>query len=231
MHNIKPQLEKRFIDAEDLEIRIDETEGEPTKITCYAARFNVFSKDLGGFVEILRPGLFKRSLESKRDVIANLDHDNTKILARTKADNLRLSEDSIGLRFEMDIPNTTVGKDTAENIKNGNLRGASFAFIPIKENFREEPDRLIRELLDVDLFDVSVVTTPVYEQTEVSLRSLEEFRAKQAEATEVEDTEATTEEPAVEEVVSAVSADNEQPEDEFTPDVWLELEQKQRELE
>jgi hypothetical protein len=174
-------IEKRFIPSSEVELRIDQNENKPTMIVGYAAVFGKLSEDLGGFREMIRPGTFKRSIESRSDIIGNVDHENSRILARTKAGSLRLAEDSIGLRCEMDIPDTTEGRDVVENIKNGNYSGMSFAFRCVSDEFRKEGDQIYRTLTDVDLFDTAVVVMPAYSSTEVSLRSLEEWRKKEEE--------------------------------------------------
>jgi len=153
-------------------------EGNASKRTLkgYAAVFNSPSQDLGGFVEIIRNGAFSRCLDQPdTDVRALVDHDPSKILGRSTSGTLRLMEDSIGLRCEIDLPNTTLGNDTYESVKRGDLSQMSFGFYAVSENWLANPSgqpAALREIDDADVFDVSVVTFPAYEGTSIGARSL-----------------------------------------------------------
>lgn len=151
-----------------LELRQDL--GEPLKIRGYAAVFNQLSEELMWFRERIIPGAFKNSL--KNDVRALVSHDSSRILGRTKSGTLTLREDEHGLYTEITPPNTTLGHDTVESIKRGDLDQMSFGFNVVNARWAVEDGKDIRELLEVDLFDVSVVAFPAYPQTEVSVRSL-----------------------------------------------------------
>jgi uncharacterized protein len=78
------------------------------KLTGYAATYNVEAR-IADFVEVIRPGAFAGSLG--QDILALVDHNPTRLLARTKSGTLRLSEDDKGLRFELDVPDTSDGRD------------------------------------------------------------------------------------------------------------------------
>jgi phage head maturation protease len=112
---------------------------------------------------------------------------------------LRISKDDDALRYDVDIPDTVAGRDTATYIKRGDIRGSSFAFVPdygtINWIDRSDEKKLpIREIHDIAvLFDVSPVINPAYpsssaglrEQDEdypVALRELHQWRADQAKA-------------------------------------------------
>ena len=128
------------------------------KVGGYAAVYNSESEDLGGFVEVIRPGAFKRSLNGNPDVVALVHHRPELVLGRTSAGTLRLLEDARGLQFEIDLPDTTAGRDIMVSVERGDVRGASFAFsVPDKGqvwNFGE--DRTLRELLDVNVHDITL---------------------------------------------------------------------------
>ena len=135
----------------------------------YAARFGVEAR-ITDFVEVIRAGAFGGSLAGGRDILALVDHDTTKILARTKSGNLKLSEDSNGLQFELSVPDTQPGRDVLALAERGDLGGMSFAFTVPKNGERWTGRK--RELLAVDLHEISVVSAwPAYEGTIVVPRS------------------------------------------------------------
>lgn len=157
---------------EQVEFRAAEEDKPPT-IRGYAAIFNAIA-DLGYFREKIMPGAFKRALKEKQDVRALVDHDPAMIIGRSKAGTLKLREDDKGLHVEIIPPETTVGRDVVESLKRGDLDQMSFGFIPVKWRWIEPTERgqmPTREIEDVDLFDVSIVAYPAYEQTSVSVRS------------------------------------------------------------
>lgn len=176
-------LEKRKLTFKGLTIesRAD-GDNQPIKIRGYAAIFDSETTIAGLFREVIRKGAFTRAINEKQDVRALVDHDPSKILGRTKSGTLILREDSKGLYVEIDPPETQIGIDTVASIKRGDIDQMSFGFIPKKTSWIEEADNPIkdlREILDVELFDVSVVTYPAYEDTEVSIRSAQEILEKE----------------------------------------------------
>lgn len=137
----------------------------------YAAKFNSRSENLGGFYEVIEPGAFGRSLKSRNDVKLLVNHDTGRVLASSRSKTLRLYEDSVGLRVEADLPNTTDGRDMAELLKRGDLSSMSFGFNVIKDAWNSEGD--MRTLKSVRLFEVSIVAFPAYQATEASVRGLD----------------------------------------------------------
>lgn len=150
-----------------LELRQDS--GEPLKIRGYAAVFNELSEGLW-FRERILPGAFNSSL--KNDVRALVGHDSTQILGRTKSKTLTLRADDKGLYVEIQPPDTALGHDTVESVKRGDLDQMSIGFYTVTDQWKTEDKEQVRELVDVDLFDVSVVAFPAYKQTSASVRSL-----------------------------------------------------------
>jgi Escherichia/Staphylococcus phage prohead protease len=144
----------------------------------YAAVFGKPSQDLGGFTESVRPGAFTRSLASPAGILALYDHDTRSILGRVGAGTLRLMEDTRGLQFEIDLPDTTVGKDLSVLIQRGDIAGASFAFTTPKggDHWSLRDGDPHRELLDVDLREITVTANPAYLDTEVAKRHLFSYR-------------------------------------------------------
>lgn len=136
-------------------------------LTGYAATFDNETR-IGGFVERIAPGAFRQTLSEGRDILALLDHRADVLLGRTKSGTLTLTEDSKGLRFDLQLPDTTAGRDLVELAQRGDLGGMSFGFKAIDESWNGNT----RELRAVELHEISVVQSwPAYQQTEISLRN------------------------------------------------------------
>jgi uncharacterized protein len=143
-------------------------EGAPPLITGYAAVFNRPSENLGGFVEIIRPGAFAKTIQTE-DIRALWQHNPEYVLGRTKNGTLRLREDEIGLRIEIDAPDTQIGRDAVASIQRGDVDQMSFMFEVVADEW-EQGAPVKRTLVEVKLYDVSPVTFPAYPQTSVSVR-------------------------------------------------------------
>jgi HK97 family phage prohead protease len=142
----------------------------------YAAVFDSLSEDLGGFHEIVRQGAFKRSLESNHtDPLALVHHLPHLVLGRRSAGTLRLAENSKGLNFEIDLPDTTTARDLAVSVERGDVRGASFAFTvdPDGDHWEVNGDEVMRELRSVTLHEITITPTPAYPDTSVARRTLD----------------------------------------------------------
>ena len=139
------------------------------KLAGYAATFGTPAQ-IGGFSESIRAGAFRKSLlNPTNDVLALVDHDPGRLLARTGSGTLRLAEDARGLAFELDLPDTTLGRDVLALAERRDLGGMSFGFRVTEEAW---PTRDTRELRAVDLLEISIVHTfPAYGQTTVSARA------------------------------------------------------------
>ena len=120
-------------------------------------------------VERIAPGAFARALSDGHDVVALFNHDHNQLLGRTP-NTLRLSADDEGLHYEIDLPQTGLGRDVRHLIDRGDLRGSSFAFRPARTRWTRDGDTDVFEVLDLDLIDVSPVTRPAYQGTAVRMR-------------------------------------------------------------
>ncbi len=155
----------------NLEVRSDGD--KPPKIVGYAAVFNSLSENLGGFREIIKPGAFKNAI-LKDDIRALWNHDPNYVLGRNKSGTLKLEEDDKGLRIEIEPPDTTFAKDLMESMRRGDVDQMSFGFVTKSDRWGMENGETIRELHEVDLFDVSIVTYPAYTATSANVRSVQE---------------------------------------------------------
>ncbi len=183
------KIERRTITVDRLEIRADD-EGKTQKIVGHAAVFDTFSEPIFGmFVERIQPGAFKRAIEEEQDVRALVNHDESAILGRTKSGTLELREDDEGLAIEIDPPDTSYAHDLIESIRRGDIDQMSFSFRATKELFSEGEGpngEDVRDLIDVDLFDVSPVTFPAYPDTDLAVRKHKEWRDAHAAAADTD---------------------------------------------
>jgi len=140
----------------------------------YAAVFNSDTTIGDCFVERVAPGAFDAALNA--DVRALVNHDTGRVVGRTKSGTLRLSADSRGLRVEIDVPDTVDGRDLWTLVQRGDISGMSFGFRVTKQEWDESGDMPVRTILGVDLFEVSAVAFPAYDDTSLAMRSLEAIR-------------------------------------------------------
>ncbi len=135
-------------------------------LTGYAAVFNEPTQ-IWDYDEQILPGAFNRSLSEGADVRALFNHQDSHVIARRSGGTLELSEDAKGLFFRMRVPDTQAARDLIENIRHGNISGMSIGFVVQREEWREDGNRLLRSLLDVELIEISPVTFPAYEGTSI----------------------------------------------------------------
>lgn len=177
------ELERRFITDATVEVRKANAKTGMT-VGGYAARFDTLSENLGGFREQIQSGAFSDCLRD--DVRAFFNHDPNIILGRTAAGTCRISQDSKGLAYEVDLPDTQAARDLMVAIERGDVTQSSFGFrVAVNgDTWDENEDGVyIRTITKVArLYDVSPVAVPAYPDTAVAARSLTAVReARQAE--------------------------------------------------
>ena len=128
------------------------------------------------FRESISPGAFDRALRDKQDVRALFNHDINQLLGRVSSSTVRLSVDGVGLRYEIDLPDTTIGRDVAELLRRRDLSGSSFSGRVKTERFERlynDPSgcKYFRHIDDIDLIDVGPVAFPAYKGSTASIRS------------------------------------------------------------
>ena len=167
------KVERRVKTDIDFELRIDNAEADGMRFTGYAAVFNSDSEPLP-FIERIMPGAFKRSLKARNEVKLFKNHNMDEVLASTRSKTLKLTEDSTGLLAEATLPDTTAGRDLAVLMKRGDVHAMSFGFSVPAKGDRWSDDGMTRELHQIRLHEVSIVTGfPAYEATTASVRSLD----------------------------------------------------------
>lgn len=180
---MKPTLEKRFFAQADLRMvpNADGTEGNT--LAGYAIRYNSFSEDLGGFKEVIKPGAFTESLKTA-DIRALIDHHAHLLLGRTSSGTLKLTDESIGLGFEADLPDVSYARDLKVSVQRRDKDGMSFGFICQESEWSYFPgvdedgdsDLLLRTIVQAELIEISCVTFPAYTDTTAAVRSLDQAK-------------------------------------------------------
>jgi HK97 family phage prohead protease len=173
--------------VDDLEIREEEgTEGRATTIVGHPILYGVWSEDLGGFRERILPGAASKTiLESDIRVLFN--HDPNYVLGRTKSGTAELTEQAKGIKMRATPPDTQTIRDLViEPMRRGDITQMSFAFRVAGPSWNNRDggkppagtgeiwnaDYTEREILQLQMFDASVVTFPAYAQTDVAARML-----------------------------------------------------------
>ena len=169
-----------------IEKRAAENGGDLAIIEGYAAKFNEVTTIGGWFREVVRPGFFDEVLN--QDVRCLKNHDPNYILARSNDGNgtLSLSVDDVGLKYSYTTPDISYARDLQKSIELGDVSQSSFSFYPKEVKWTEKEGELdLRELIKCEtLYDVSPVTFPAYNNTEVAKRSWEAHLQEKEKETE-----------------------------------------------
>jgi HK97 family phage prohead protease len=163
---------ERRVNTVEFDVRAAEASSDGMSFTGYAAVFNSPSEPLP-FTEVIKEGAFKRSLKSRNEIKLFMNHNTDVVLGSTRAGTLQLTEDSRGLLAQAQLPDTTAGRDLSVLMKRGDVSSMSFGFSVPPKGDSWSSDGATRELHQVRLHEVSIVTGfPAYEATTASVRSL-----------------------------------------------------------
>lgn len=168
-------LERRAL-TRPLELRAAADDAAP-RVGGYAVVYNSATEIGDTFREVFAPGAFTDAIRG--DVVALFGHDRNRVLGRTLAGTLRLSEDGTGVAYELDLPDTSDGRDLGVSVDRGDIRGTSFGFRSIKETWDESTEPPTRTIQKAEMFEISPTAFPAYDDTTIALRSLDEARKEQ----------------------------------------------------
>jgi len=170
-------LETRVFDASEL--RMTKSDDGIMRFEGYAAMFNKWSEDLGGFKERIAPKAFTKAIKNS-DTRALFNHDSNYVLGRISAKTLDIREDEKGLKFSIIPPDTTWARDLSVSLGRGDISQCSFGFTLGIDEWKEGKDGVTRTIKEVDkLPDISIVTYPAYPDTSVALRNMEQAKTEQ----------------------------------------------------
>ena len=197
----------RFIPIEECNLQVrEDANGQPSRtVVGHPIVYGVRSVNLTPWsdtrvvFEILEPGCITQDVFDRSDVIYNNNH-STRIedmIGRCYKGKgtLSIKPGERNVEISCDYPNTTVGNDTLEQIRLGNVFGMSFAF---RDDWEDTENGVsyerTNETIDgkevwlrhvkriLELYDVANVTHPAYEQTDVATREQSEAIDKAIEA-------------------------------------------------
>ena len=156
--------------TEDVEVRAS---SDGMTFRGYAAVFNSWSEDLGGFRERIRENAFGKSLGERRAIKMFHNHNSDIVLASTRAKTLTLTQDGKGLLAEASLPDNYWGHYVRDAVVRGDIDSMSFGFQTVKDEWTADLSE--RELIEARLFEVSDVSGwPAYPATSASVRELAE---------------------------------------------------------
>lgn len=157
-------------------VKITDEGNGSIRVAGYASVFGEETNIGGMFTEVVERGAFTSALERGDDVVFLVNHEGLP-LARTRSGTLKLTQDDRGLFIESELdPTDPDVQSIVPKMKRGDLDKMSFAFIPQVDQWDDSGDIPKRTIKDVRLYDVSIVTTPAYDGTEIGLRSLQRHR-------------------------------------------------------
>lgn len=167
---------REFRKIEQYEIRQATEDNTEVIIEGYIAKFDSLTELWDGYFEKIDRCAFDNTLKDGHNIFLLYHHKWDKPLSSTKTGTLELNTDNIGLKFKATInSNLSYGKDTIELIKEGLIQGCSFGFSCISEDvkYNGNDDTVTRTLLELILYEGSVLCIPQYEDTSVFTRAKE----------------------------------------------------------
>ena len=168
-------IETRTVEMTDFEIRqVDDDLPFGMSFSGYAAVFDSPSQPLP-FTETIRSGAFGKTLKSRNNVKMLINHDPGRVLASTRSGTMRLQEDTKGLMVDADLPPTTDGRDMSILLARQDISQMSFGFSMPPGGDSWSDDGKVRELRQIRLHEVSIVSFPAYEATSATVRSMDKL--------------------------------------------------------
>ena len=172
------EQETRIWNPQLQELRAETGEDGKVTVSGLAVPYGQTSEDLGGFREMFMAGAFAETISENREVFADVEHDAKKKLGRRTKSSLELQDTVDGLRFRVKLPDTQLGRDTAEEVRSGLLDGVSIAFTDADANWFGKGKDTLRKVNKAALRAITLTSYPAYRQTvgSLAMRSLEEYR-------------------------------------------------------
>lgn len=155
----RAKQERKF----NAEIRAIEKDGKKTLTGLIP--YDSASEDMG-FIEIIKPGAFVKSINEMKRIFALWNHDDRQVLGNTENGTLKFTDTPAGLLAEVTLNDTTYAQDAWLQVQSGNVRTMSFGFSVLKEDYDYSGEKPVRFLIEVRLYEVSFgVPFPAYAET------------------------------------------------------------------
>jgi len=160
------------------EFRFDK---ETNRIVGEAIVFNSESRDLGGFIETISKDALREA--NMDDIVLLFNHDTNQVLGRSTPDKSSFSYNinERGVSIDIQMPDTTLGRDLSVLIERGDINQMSFAFRIAEggDQWEQRDGGYFRNISKIDMVsDFSFVTRAAYPDTSIAVRSLDEFKDK-----------------------------------------------------
>jgi len=159
---------RKFLFTADARFAVSRVEGKPVTLSGYALKWNELSSDRGGYQVRLLPN----SAKFAEQVLALYNHDSSEVIGNNKNGTLRFTSDETGVKFEVDLPDTSTGRDVAELVGKGYIAGMSFAMAN-RPDGREitENGKTIYEASSFLVDEFSVTGNPSFAGTTVKVKN------------------------------------------------------------
>jgi HK97 family phage prohead protease len=194
--------DKRILFTADARFSVTpSTNGGPGVLSGYALVWNQKSSDRGGFKVALAPN----SAQFDNPTFALFNHNYDAPLARNDNNTLSLASDAYGVKATIELPNTTVGRDVAELVRSGIVKGMSFGMLLDGASFTTSTDA---DGDEVDLFtsfradEVTITPVPAFTGTSVGVAGDQPVRhARQTNTMKLSETPAKQNPATVQELI------------------------------
>ena len=173
-------METRLTSTPQSDVRVQPRTGSslPSTIVGYASRFydgtpGTQYRLFEGAYERIQRGAFDRALKERHDARGLFNHSPDNLLGRVSNGTLRLETDRRGLKYTIDVDAADPDHQrVVRKIQRGDLSGSSFSFTipPGGDRWVREGKIEIREITDLQLYDVGPVTMPAYQATSADVR-------------------------------------------------------------
>lgn len=168
MPDVLPITGRRVLFTADARLKFAKAEASDKigTLTGYALLWNVLSTDRGGYKVRLLPG----SAAFAAPTLALFHHDPARVIGNTANGSLRITPDDIGVKVEIDLPDTCDGRDSEELVENGYVTGMSFAMVTAPDGeVTNEAGIQILNAKSYTVDEVTITAIPSFTQTSVAL--------------------------------------------------------------
>lgn len=165
-------LKRKMSFTNELKIRSNDEPNENKVIEGYFLKFNNQTELWRGFFEEIDSNALKNVFSSNFDVKCLFNHDAGSVLGSRDNKTLKMQIDEIGLWASVEVNESdTEALNIYQRVKRGDITTCSFGFSVNEESYVNNDDgSVLCRLLDINLFEVSIVAFPAYDNTGVSAR-------------------------------------------------------------